>query len=182
MLCSFMPEVTTGGSQRSWQSQLSLVMPAGTLIPVWYFWCAPSDLTLWWQVEEFDEKPIALSGLSQKGKRLASSHSSRMGTPGSPWSLKGFFFNISHSRQSTIEESLALQPAPRVGSACLDAQIAVDFSRMLLSQPLPLAAGDSLWQQEVSPEELSVVTVEERKRNGVIGLFLAWGLVFICED
>lgn len=79
-------------------------------------------------------------------------------------------YNISHSRQSTIEESLALQPAPRVGSACLDAQIAVDFSRMLLS--LPLAAGDSLWQQEVSPEELSVVTVE-RKRNGVIGLFLA---------
>lgn len=80
---------------------------------------------------------------------------------------EGILFNISHSRQSTIEESLALQLAPRVGSACLDAQIAVDFSRMLLSQPLPLAAGDSLWQQEVSPEELSVVTVE-RKRNGVI--------------
>lgn len=83
--------------------------------------------------------------------------------------------------QSTIEESLALQPVSRVCSACLDAEIVVDFSRMLLSQLLLLAAGNSLWQQEVSPKELSVVTAE-RKKNYVIKLFLAQGLWFICED
>lgn len=52
---------------------------------------------------------------------------------------------------------------------------------MLLSQSLPLAAGDSLGQQEVSSKELSVVTVE-RKRNGVIRLLLAQDSGFICED
>lgn len=52
---------------------------------------------------------------------------------------------------------------------------------MLLSQSLLLAAGDGLWQQEVSSKELSVVTVE-RKRNGVIKLLLAQGSGFICED